>query len=33
MNEIFNKFLLKFMPEMHLRQSGLHTMLMEIYKK
>ena len=30
MNEIINKFLLagdKFMPEMHLRQPGLHIVL------
>ena len=32
MNEIVHKFLLagyKFMPEMHLRQPGLHTVLVD----
>ena len=36
MNEIVNKFLLagdKFMPEMHLRQPDLHTVLVDHLQK
>ena len=36
MNEIINKFLLagdKFMPEMHLRQPGLHIVLVDHLQK